>query len=138
VGGDWSLLDRLASPKRGASAGGTGAGSSQVRSILRHLQKLLNSRQGHAPAQMDYGIPDPGEVAHNYSDAIGQIQKSIKACVEKYEPRLTAVNVTHVVADNDVLTLRFQITGQVANTKERIPVLFDTLIDPSGRIKLKD
>ena len=138
MAGGPSLFDRLNRPKGGAARTASDGTPGQIRSILKHLQRMLNSRVGHAPAQMDYGIPDPGEVAHNYSDAINQIQKSIKACVEKYEPRLTAVNVMHVVATDDILTLRFQITGQVANTKERIPVLFDTLVDPSGRIKLKD
>ncbi len=133
-----SLLERLAHPKSGATRTLTLNSQEMVRSVVDHLRKMLNTKQNHAPAHMDYGIPDPSDVAHAFPDAIGTMQKSIRACIEKYEPRLTAVNVVHVQSEQDVLTLRFQITAQLANTKERVPVCFDTLVDASGRIKVKD
>lgn len=130
-----SLLDRLARPKSGPASSGDDS-AAVVRSVLRNLQRLLNSRQGHAAAQPDYGLPDPGEVLHAYSDSIGQMGRAIRACIERYEPRLASVQVRHVENADDVLTLRYQIVGQLAKSKERIPVVFDTQVDPSGRIKV--
>ena len=134
---DWTLLERLGSKKRpGDTTISSRTVNDQVRSILHHLQRLLNARQGHAAAQMGYGIPDPSEVLHGYGDAIGGMARAIKTSVEKYETRLTAVQVRHVAAPDEILTLRFQITGQLAKSKDRVPVVFDTHVDHSGRIKV--
>ncbi|MBI4565358.1 MAG: type VI secretion system baseplate subunit TssE [Planctomycetes bacterium] len=133
-----SLFERLARPSGSGARAATDSTSKMVQSILRHLRRMLNTRQGFAPAQPDYGIPDPLEVMHNHADAIQRIQKAIKACVEKYEPRLANVGISRIESDEDVLTLRFRITGQVVTAKDRVPVLFDTQIDPSGRIRVKE
>ena len=133
-----TLLERLAKPRTLAVRTLSENTTELTRSVLRHLQRMLNARQGHAPAQMDYGIPDPSEVVHSTSNAIGDMQRAIKACIEKYEPRLRSVNVMHVESENDVLSLRFQITAQLSTSKERLPVCFDTLVDASGRIKIKN
>lgn len=135
-----SLLERLARARKGKLGPETQvriAGRQGLGSILRHLERLLNSREGSAPAQLDYGIPDPQEVMHNHSDALQVIRKAIKASIEKYEPRLTNVSVTQVSSE-DVLALRFQITAQLAGGKERVPVLFDTVVDATGRIRIKN
>ncbi len=132
-----TLLERLARPKtRGGRtmAENTNEG---IKSILRHLTNMLNTRVSHAPAQMDYGIPEPSEVAHAFPDALGQMQRAIRTCIEKYEPRLTGVNVMHVESEEDQFALRFQITAQIATSKERMPVCFDTLVDSAGRIRVK-
>jgi type VI secretion system protein len=131
-----SLLGRLARPAGGGAPTTVDDKAATVRAVLEHLQKLLNSRQGHAAAQMEYGIPDPSEVLHAYSDAISQMAKAIKTSIERYEPRLTAIQVRHVANPDDILTLRYQIVGQLAKTKVRVPVVFDTHVDPSGRIKV--
>ena len=130
-----SLLGRLSRPVGGPVKTGDPRAAA-VRNVLDHLRRLLNSRQGHAAAQMGYGIPDPSEVLHAYNDAISTMAKAIKASIEKYEPRLTDVQVRHIANPDDVMTLRYQILGQLAKTKERVPVVFDTQVDPSGRIKV--
>ena len=135
MGRDWTLLDRLSTRRRVEKADSR-TSADETASILHHLQRLLNARRGTAAAQMDYGIPDPYEVLHGQGDAIGQMAKAIKASIEKFEPRLTEVQVRHVANADDVLTLRFQIVGQLAKTKDRDPVVFDTHVGHSGRIKV--
>ena len=130
------LFERLSRPVGSGPPPGGDSKAGAVRTVLLSLQKLLNSRQGHAAAQMGYGIPDPSEVMHSYNDAISQMAKAIKASIEKYEPRLTGVQVRHVANTDDLLVLRYQIVGQLAKSKERIPVVFDTHVDPSGRIRV--
>jgi len=131
---DWTLLDRLSTRRR--EKAGSRTVSDEAASILHHLQRLLNARRGHAAAQMDYGIPDPYEVLHGQGDAIGQMAKAIKASIEKFEPRLTDVQVRYVANTDDVLSLRFQIVGQLAKSKDQAPVVFDTHVGHSGRIKI--
>ncbi|HZN60899.1 MAG TPA: type VI secretion system baseplate subunit TssE [Planctomycetota bacterium] len=131
-----SLFDRLSRPAGSSPPSSSDAKAGTVRAVLENLQRLLNSRQGHAAAQMGYGIPDPSEVLHAYTDAISAMAKAIKASIDKYEPRLTGVQVRHVANPDDILVLRYQIVGQLAKAKERIPVVFDTHVDPSGRIRV--
>lgn len=132
-----TLLERLARPRTKGARSMTENTNELTRSVLFNLQKMLNSRIGHAPAQMDYGIPEPSEVAHAFPDALGQMQRAIRTCIEKYEPRLTGVNVMHVESEDDQFSLRFQITGQLSTSKDRTPVVFDTMVDAAGRIRLK-
>lgn len=132
-----TLLERLARPKTRGVRTLSENTNELTKSVMRHLTNMLNSRIGHAPAQMDYGIPEPSEVAHAFPDALGQMQRAIRMCIEKYEPRLTGVNVMHVESEDDQFTLRFQITAQLSTSKDRAPVCFDTLVDSAGRIRVK-
>ena len=108
-----------------------------TRSILRNLQRILNTRVGHASAQMDLGTPAPCEMALMSRDGLGGVVRSLKQCIEKYEPRLSSVEVTYVRGEDDVLTLRFQVTAKVATSKNGAQISFDTLVDSCGRIKLQ-
>jgi len=132
-----TLFERLRKPRTQGVRTVSENTSALAKSIMNTLQNMLNSRLDHAPAQMDYGIPEPSEVAYSYPDGLGRMQRSIRTCLEKYEPRLTSVNVMHVESEEDKFTLRFQITAQLATSKERIPVCFDTLVDSSGNIQVK-
>jgi type VI secretion system protein len=133
-----TLFERLARPKAQTTPTTVENPGETVRSVLQHLQKMLNSRQGHAPAQMDYGILDPSEVVHALPEAVGRLQRSIRECISRYEPRLTSVQVIPVESERDPFILHFQIVGQLATVRERVPVCFDTLVDPSGRIRVRD
>ncbi len=107
-----------------------------TRSILKNLQRLLNTRLGHAPAQMDLGMPAPSEIVQAAPDAVGLVQKNLRACIEKYEPRLSSVEITRVESDQDVLTLRFQVTGRITGARDGRSFSFETMVDPRGHIKL--
>lgn len=132
-----SLLERLSSPAAGARPSLSEDTGELVRSILRHLQRLLNSRKGHAPAQPDYGVPDSSEVAHNLPGAIREMQREIKQSIEMFEPRLCHVDVAHVEVEGDDLTLRFQITARLSTPKDRPHICFETFLDQAGRIQVK-
>ena len=132
-----TLFERLSNPRTQGLRTVSENTSALSKYIMRTLQNMLNSRIGHAPAQMDYGIPEPSEVTHSYPHGLGDMQRAVRTCLEKYEPRLTSVNVMHVESEEDQFTLRFQITAQLATSKERIPVCFDTLVDASGSIQVK-
>lgn len=132
-----TLFERLSKPRTQGLRTVSENYSAISKSIMHTLQNLLNSRIGHAPAQMDYGIPEPSEVTRSYPTGLGDMQRAVRACLEKYEPRLTSINVMHVESEEDDLALRFQITAQLATSKERIPVCFDTLVNASGKIQVK-
>jgi type VI secretion system protein len=132
-----SILERLARPRQGA--GRTLAESPQeiARSVLRNLQHILNTRLGTAPAQMDLGMPAPSEITQASPDAVNLVIRNLRACIEKYEPRLTSVDIAHVEAGDEMLSLRFQITARVIVARDGTTISFDTVVDPAGRIRLQ-
>jgi type VI secretion system protein len=130
-----SLLERLARPKSGAAPTMTENTLETSRSILRNLQRILNTRLGHAPAQMDMGMPAPSDIVQASPDAVGLILKNLRVCIEKYEPRLGSVEITHVQSEHDVLTLRYQVIARIAGKNGRT-LSFETVVDPRGHFRL--
>lgn len=133
-----TLLERLTRP--GARARTVADHTPDLlRSVVYNLRNILNSRLGNAPAQPDLGMPAPSEITRGGPDGVEKLLRNLRACIEKYEPRLTAVDVVHVDDEADAaLSLRFQVTARVASGREDVVVSFDTLVDPSGRIRVQD
>ena len=70
-------------------------------------------------------------------DTIPDIQRSIADVVRKYEPRLRGVNITYQPHADDVLQLAFKLEASVQADTREVPVVFETIIDPDGKINVK-
>jgi type VI secretion system protein len=111
---------------------------SEVRdSILAHLRAICTTWQGTMVTCPDYGLVDVSELVHSFPDAIALMAKAIKNSIQQYEPRLTAVTIRHVPSDSGDLTLRFEISGQLANTEGRARVRFETSLDASRKFDVR-
>jgi len=132
-----TLLERLSKPKAESLRTAVDNPQERQRSILQNLQRILNTRTGHAMAQMDLGTPAPGELALASAEGVSGALRSIRLAIEKYEPRLKTVEITQIQVQDEVLTMRFQITATIVNARGGANIRFDTLVDPSGRIKLQ-
>lgn len=106
-------------------------------SILRHLQRMLNTRQGNAPTVPDYGVPDLTELARGFPESTVSLEQSLRGCIEKYEPRLRDVTVRFKESPDDLLSLSFEVTGRLVVRGDEAGVWFLTRIDPDGRIDVK-
>ncbi len=133
-----TILERLARPDAAGDRTAREDPAEVVRSILRNLQRILNARLGHAPAQPDLGMPAPSDIVRSGPEAADWIGGILKNCIEKYEPRLADVRVTHVDLEDDVLSLHFQVNARLAAVKGEVPVSFDTMVDPAGQIRVKE
>lgn len=131
-----SILERLAKPLTKGQRTLNENTTEITRSVLRNLQHILNSRLGDAPAQPDLGMPSPSEITQASPDAINLVMRNLRACIEKYEPRLSGIDIAHVEAGDEVLTLRFQVTARLTVTRDGATISFDTVVDPGGRIRL--
>jgi type VI secretion system protein len=98
---------------------------------MRHLQKLLNTRQGQVLIQPEYGMPDITDCTEGAPEALDRIRRAIKNSIEMFEPRLRRVKITHLPLGDD-LNLHFAISGQIVTEKEQFPVHFNTTVTPSG------
>lgn len=128
-----SLLERI---DQGASGGRNSRhnGDEMVESVLDHLRRMLNTRQGHALIAPDYGMPDFTGFSQS-PDASRALQTAIWDSIRKYEPRLKKVQVNCLEADQ--LEIRFQIVATMQADAKNISVTFETAVDPSGRIRVK-
>ncbi len=107
-----------------------------VDSVVEHLKGLLNTRQGECPAALDFGVVDFTDLVHAFPEAIQVLQRSIRATILQYEPRLKNVIVQHV-RDDDVLVLKFQITAQLASKSARGAVRLETQLRAGGQISVR-
>ena len=108
----------------------------EVESIIEHLRDLLNTRQGEAVTVPDFGVVDFTDLVHNFPDAIQLLQRSIRATILQYEPRLKNVVVQHV-RDDEQLILKFQISAQVASKSGRGAVRFETQLRAGGHVTVR-
>lgn len=110
-----------------------GSPADEVAAIVAHLQVLLNTRRGEAIAAPGFGIIDFSDLAHEFPGAIPQLLKSIKATILEFEPRLKNVSVRHL-ADEQGLTLRFEISAQLAKGRTTRTLRLATTVRPGGHI----
>ena len=136
MGRERSLLDRLDDPRPDAPRRVEESTEDLADSVLAHLQRMLNTRQGNCLTLDDYGIPDFTDMVHNFPEAVGRMQRAIRQSIERYEPRLRRVRVNPVDED-DFFRVRFEITGELVTADEQAAVWFETTISPSGRISVR-
>ncbi|MEW6261643.1 MAG: type VI secretion system baseplate subunit TssE [Thermodesulfobacteriota bacterium] len=132
------LLERLRHIEAEPGYRGATDPNQLVTSIMVHLRKILNTRQGSAPIDQGYGMPDFTDLASNFSsETIKDLVRSIKQVITKYEPRLSSVQINAEPIGAQVLELRFKIEGRLTlDNHLEMPVAFETVVDPDGRIKI--
>ena len=130
------LLERIRSWKNEPNRRSRGEPRRQIGSIVAHLQRILNTRQGNVPIADGFGVPDLTDFMLSYPESVTEIEKSIRQAIEVYEPRLRSVRVSFVHQEEDVLCLRFQIVAQLREESGR-NVLIETIVDSDGKVSLK-
>jgi type VI secretion system protein len=130
-----SLLTRIRRPELAAAR--REVSDAEVRdSVLEHLKKMCMTRMGTMVTVGDYGIVDLSEIVHSFPDAIALMAKTLRHSILTYEPRLVNVQIKHIPASED-LNLRFEIVGVMMNGDRRVPVKFETLVDPKRRVSVR-
>ena len=133
------LLERIRNGERDLSRRGVEEPQRISDSVLEHLRRILNTRQGCVPIADDYGVPEFTEYLHLGSEAYRELEKVLRTTIQKYEPRLKGVRVSFIPEEEDrlALLLQFQVVARLASDS-RVQVQFETSIDGSGQIRLKD
>lgn len=130
------LLERIRGWKADPARRGRVDLPRQIDSVIGHLKKILNTRQGNVPIADDYGVPDLTSFMQDYPDSVWEIEQSIRRAIAMYEPRLTSVNVFFVPREDDALCLRFQIVAKLKGDAGRV-IKIETIVDADGKINLK-
>lgn len=130
------LLDRLGTWEREPTRRGKEDSRRVIDSVLRHLHRILNTKQGNVPIAEDFGVPDFTDFLKTYPESVREIERTIRLAIQKYEPRLKAVRVSFIPHEEDLLSLRFQIIARLS-TESRTQVLFESLINSGGKVEIK-
>ena len=135
---DERLLERLRAVEKNPNRREGRDNGRLIQSVLNHMERILNTRQGNVPIAEDYGVPDftnlPGS---SPSESTHEIERTIRQIIQKYEHRLTGVRVSFMPQEDDILSLRFRITAKLA-VEEDIPLTFNTVIGADGKINVTD
>ena len=108
-----------------------------VGSIMRHLAKMLNVRQGSVTILPDYGIPDLNDMITSFPDGLVELRQAIKSSLENYEPRLSRIQVNHVKDEDDILSMKFEINAQLMVGDKPTPVSFKTVLRDGTRVDIR-
>jgi type VI secretion system protein len=131
------LLERIRSWEKGPDRRAREDPAKIIDSVLRHLQRILNTRRGSVPIAEDYGVPDFTDLLHSYPESVREIERSIRQIIQKYEPRLKGIRVSFIPQEEDIFSVRFQILARLAAEDEKFPVFFESLMGTDGRVKIK-
>lgn len=85
----------------------------RIASIMDHLNRMFNTRQGSVAHLADYGLPDVSDIYRRMPDGIEELRDAIKETVEKYEPRLENVRVVRRDAEGADNRLAFIVSGEL-------------------------
>ena len=85
----------------------------RVLSILDNLNRLFNTRRGAIDHLADYGLPDITQVYRDLPYSVEGLRQSIKAAVERYEPRLRRVRVDHEKGDPYAMRITFILSAEL-------------------------
>lgn len=89
-----------------------------VLSIIGNLERLFNSRRDALQHLPDYGLPDVTEIYRDMPGSLFELQDTITAVIEKYEPRLKRIRVEHLATDPFGMRLSFVVTGELSNRQK--------------------
>jgi type VI secretion system protein len=108
----------------------------EVQSILENLRAILNTRIGDSTSASGFGIIDLADLVHNFPNAAQIMEKSIRATVGEYEPRLKQVRV-RLLPSEDPLKLVFEIAARLAGDRHQGMVRVRTEVNSSGRVHVE-
>jgi type VI secretion system lysozyme-like protein len=103
--------------------------------VLENLRALCRTRQGTMTSCPEYGLPTVSELVHAPESA-ASFAAALKASIDAFEPRLTAVRVRHIPSEDRIL--HFEIMAQLVDrahaSRTGSAVKFSTRIGPYSAI----
>ncbi len=89
------------------------AAAEKAAAIKRHLEIILNARQGGASSSPEFGLADFNGAAVGASDMILAMVENISNTIRDYEPRVIIESVVYKPRAEFPLELNFSISGYI-------------------------
>jgi type VI secretion system protein len=96
----------------------------RVQAVRRHLQWLLNTRQGGSLSSPELGLRDFNDAVTGSADLLLQVRHDIQAMVSAFEPRISVLGVRAVPSPEQPLDLHFRLDClmPVFNKEEQVEI----------------
>lgn len=107
-----------------------------LESIKRNITQLLNTRSGDSLSTPELGLADFNDVAMNGDDLASSILCDIRHCLEKYEPRISDLDIRAIPDNTRLLAFRFHILGTVNFGALFQKVQINLLLDNSNQYRV--
>ena len=131
------LLERIANWKAGDERTNQTQVDILVRSVMDHLTRMLNTRQGSVQIDPLFGVPDFTNLAGGMATgSTREIEEEIRRMVLRYEPRIKSPKVTLNRELTDVLSIRFALEGSLEVYNRDIPLQISTTVGASGKVNI--
>ncbi len=131
------LLERISHWEEGRAYTASASVEMLVRSVLDHLQRLLNTKQGSVPIDEMFGVPDYTNLAGSLVPGMPQdIEVGLRQVIERFEPRLKSPKVRLLSDGAEPLSLRFELSGTIAVDDRDIPVHLATVVSANGQVSV--
>jgi type VI secretion system protein len=112
------------------------------KSIVDHLTRLLNTRQGSVPIDPNYGMSDLSNIAGSFAMGTTEsICEEVAIQINRYEPRIAypRIAVSNSADERNVIALRFDVTARLVDSQRKPTddvLSINMRIDSSGRVYL--
>jgi type VI secretion system protein len=106
-------------------------------SVLRHVDALLNVRQGTVPMAVELGMPDFLYLRAHFPEALREICTAIQRTLA-WETRLAEVHVEPRVVSDDVFSLSFEIRARLVSDGADRRIGFVTRFSDGGAAYVGD
>lgn len=107
------------------NAANTDPNAEKLESIIDNLNNVLNTRKGYGSFLEHYGIRDMNEYSSRDHLAVA-IMAEVRHCIDKYEPRLTLVDIA-IEDNNNPFRISFKIECRVKETAQFLFMEFDSV-----------
>lgn len=109
-------------------------------SVREHLIRLLNARHDMSQAAPDYGLPSLVDLTVNTREHVPAMQRAIRTTIEKYEPRLRHVRVSHVPVESasTARSLLFRVDAVLVGREGEHKVGYVTSVRQDGQFEVAD
>lgn len=101
--------------------------------IKRHLETLLNARQGCSQSSPELGLRDFNSHDSSSGDLLHQISEDIRQTIYRFEPRLRLQSLAAIPDTNAPLELRFRLDCQLQMNNLSEPFQIELLVNGHNR-----
>lgn len=131
------LMERISGWENGLQRTNQQRADVLIHSVVDHLRRILNTRQGSVPLDPEFGVPDFTNLAGGLANGeTRNIENQICMVVARYEPRIRNPRVVLMREASDLMSLHFQLEGLLQIDHEDIPLRLSTIVGSSGRIQV--
>jgi type VI secretion system protein len=131
------LLERISGWEQGLPRTNRTSADLLLRSVMDHLSRILNTRQGSVQLDPNFGVPDFTNMAGGLEGgSISDIEREIQRVVSQYEKRIGNPKVKAERDGSDPMLIAFSLEGTLATDDRDIPLNISTRVNSSGRVSV--